>query len=131
LLERIARSGAEAGDPAALLDVFALFAAEMRAFGDANFLFFDGATLFVHADRRRFETPEGLTEPREPGLVMRRFDDREAPGDWDACGPKVRGLHPQTLVFASVPLDDGAWEPLPRGTALALRDGNEVGRIEP
>lgn len=30
--------------------------------GSANFLFFDGERLFVHADRRRFETEEGVTD---------------------------------------------------------------------
>ncbi|WP_338466823.1 class II glutamine amidotransferase [Novosphingobium sp. ZN18A2] len=128
LLARLSRANATSDE--ARIDAFAAFAADMRALGDANFLFFDGHTLFVHADRRRFEMPDGLTEPREPGLVMRRFDREDAPREWHASGPRVRDLPPQTIVFASVPLDDGNWEGLPRGTVLALRDGAIVGRRE-
>ena len=32
------------------------------------------------------------------------------------------------MIFASVPLDDFGWEPLPEGTALAVRLGEEVAR---
>jgi glutamine amidotransferase len=110
-------------------DCFADFAAEMRELGDANFLFFDGQALHAHADRRIFETPDGLTPPREPGLVMRRFHRLAAPEDWHAIGAHIRDIHPQTVLFASVPLNDEGWEPLPRGTTLAVRDGQIIAEI--
>ena len=34
----------------------------------------------------------------------------------------------RTILFASVPLDDSGWDPIPDGTAIAVRRGEEVGR---
>lgn len=121
LLDRL--EGVAMDDEATRFRVFSRFSAEMREFGSANFIFFDGRTLFVHGDRRMFETPEGLSGPHEPGLVTRHFRNHVGPHDWYASGPMLRNLHPETIVFASIPLDDQAWEPLKRGTAMALRDG--------
>ena len=71
LLDRLARRGGD--DLVSRFDIFSTFAAGMRELGSANFLFFDGRHLSVHADRRRFETEDGLTELREPGLNLRSF----------------------------------------------------------
>lgn len=103
--------------------VFCRFAGRMSALGPANFLFFDGATLFVHADERVYETPTGLSPPREPGRVVRHFVGETEPGSWRSRGARISSVDPQTVLFASVPLNDEGWAPLPRGTALALRDG--------
>tara|TARA_A100001391_G_scaffold273_2_gene636 strand:+ start:51395 stop:52201 length:807 start_codon:yes stop_codon:yes gene_type:complete len=124
LLDRLRR--AEAADPVARLDVFARFAAEMRELGSSNFLFFDGEHLFVHADRRRFETEDGVTEPREPGLNIRSFGEGDCGQGWNARGAGIEEISGPLHLFASVPLDPEGWEPLRRGTALVLRDGKIV-----
>ena len=125
LLSRLEAQAAPTGS-AARFAIFTRFCAEMRDLGSANFLFFDGLTLYVHSDRRMFETPSGLTAPREPGLVTRHFSSHPVGKDWNAAGPKLRHVHPQTHVFASVPLDDEEWAPVPRGTTIALRDGQLI-----
>ena len=126
LLDRLQREGAS--DPAQRLQVFAEFAAEMRELGSANFLFFDGDQLFVHADRRRFETDDGLTEPRKPGLNIRSFDDGDCGDRWESKGAAIKEISSPLHLFASVPLDPEGWEPLPRGTAMAVKDGTIIGR---
>lgn len=117
-------------DPVARLDVFARFAAEMRELGSSNFLFFDGERLFVHADRRRFETEDGLTEPREPGLNIRSFDDSHRNHRWASKGASIEAVNGPLHLFASVPLDPDGWEPLARGTAMVLKDGVIESRSE-
>lgn len=104
------------------------FAADMREFGSSNFLFFDGEFLFVHADRRRFETDEGLTEPQEPGLNIRSFDEHHRGEPWSARGASIDEIRGPLHLFASVPLDPEGWEPLTRGTAMLLKDGKIVSR---
>ncbi|NCP18209.1 MAG: class II glutamine amidotransferase [Erythrobacter sp.] len=121
LLDRLSRAGAT--DTGARLDVFARFAAEMRELGSSNFLFFDGEYLFVHADRRRFETEGGLTEPREPGLNIRSFDESHRGRGWETSGASIEEISGPLHLFASVPLDPEGWEPLARGTCMVLKDG--------
>ncbi|WP_095010874.1 class II glutamine amidotransferase [Tsuneonella mangrovi] len=127
LLDRLDALGS-APAVAERFDVFARLAAEMRELGSSNFLFFDGDCLFVHADRRRYETADGLTEPREPGLNIRRFEKHEHGREWRCNGAILDEVSEDTILFASVPLDQGEWEPLPRGTALALKGGEIVDR---
>lgn len=126
LLDRLRK--ADTSDAATRLDVFARFASEMRELGSSNFLFFDGDHLFVHADRRRFETEDGLTEPREPGLNIRYFDEQHRAEGWKARGASINSLSGPLYLFASVPLDPEGWEPLARGTSLLLKDGAIQGR---
>ena len=38
-------------------------------------------------------------------------------------GAKIDILHNQSVLHASVPLDETDWEPLARGSVLALHDG--------
>lgn len=121
LLERL--QPAPIDDAEARFAIFTRFAAEMRELGSANFLFFDGTRLFVHADRRRFETADGLTEPREPGLNIRSFDDRHRGQTWDTPGAGIAQIDGPLHLFASVPLDPDGWEPLARGTCLLVEDG--------
>jgi len=121
LLDRLSRAGAT--DTGARLDVFARFAAEMRELGSSNFLFFDGEYLFVHADRRRFETEGGLTEPREPGLNIRSFDESHRGRGWETSGASIEEISGPLHLFASVPLDPEGWVPLARGTCMVLKDG--------
>ena len=121
LLERL--RGAGSSDGKTRLDVFIRFASEMRELGSANFLFFDGDRLFVHADRRRYETDSGLTEPREPGLNIRSFDHDDEGDRWDTGGARIDRISGPLHLVASVPLDPDGWEPLARGTVLVLKDG--------
>ena len=121
LLDRLRTSGSS--DAETRFEVFSRFADEMRELGSANFLFFDGQRLFVHADRRRFETEEGLSERREPGLNIRSFDESHKGHHWQASGASIPDICGPLHLFASVPLDPDGWEPLPRGEALVLRDG--------
>ncbi len=110
-------------------EIFAAFCADMRQLGPCNFLYFDGDVLFVHAHRRYHELNGQFEGPRPPGLQILRC--------WTcAAGPEVhtagldlamRDLH--TTLVASVPLDDQAWQPLPEGAVLAIRDG-EILRSE-
>jgi predicted glutamine amidotransferase len=100
----------------------------MRQIGDSNFLYSEGETLFVHADRRQYENGYGqLTESRTPGLHM-----CEIPRD-QRCW-QVRGASFETedagaqVLIASVPLEAGEWTGLPRGTALLLHAGRELMR---
>lgn len=122
LLARIARAP-DADRIEGRFKVFTQFCAEMRHLGSANFLFHDGEAIHIHADQRMFETDTGLSAPREPGLVMRHFGGRSAPSSWRGRSLGSPEVHPQTLLFASVPLDCDGWEPLRRGTALVTRHG--------
>lgn len=104
--------------------VFERFAAEMRALGPANMLYFDGDTLFVHANRR--VQAGGTIAP--PGLwrLMRVCD-----GDPDASGQAAAAaagqLGQQVMLFASVPLNDESWMPMADGEVLTVRDGRLLG----
>ena len=107
----------------ARLAVLAAFAAELRTFGPANFLYADGDALFVHGHRRMQRS--GRAEP--PGLWMRRRYC--PPGDpasdvLDGVAITPGGQH--VLWIASVPLTDGAWRPLSEGELFAVRDGQVV-----
>jgi len=102
---------------------FTDFAARMSALGPANFLFFDGTTLFAHAHRRVYETPDGLTPPMPPGLQVRHFAQEPKREDWRAAGARIVDPPRRTILLASVPLNDEGWEPLPEGFAMAIRDG--------
>lgn len=117
-----------ATDDRAAFDRFAAFCARMSALGSANFLYFDGRTLFAHAHRRVWETPEGLTPPRPPGLHIRHFAAEPERKSWSSRGARIDRLHSETVLLASVPLNDEGWEPLAEGEALALREGRVLFR---
>ena len=102
---------------------FRAFCAEMVGLGSANFLFHDGETLFAHAHRRIYETPEGLTPPRPPGLCMRHFGREPGRPHWHAEGAHIEDLPRSTILLASAPLNGEGWVELPEGHAMALRDG--------
>ena len=105
------------------LAVVSDFAARMREFGPANFLYSDGSALFAHGDRRT--QADGSIEP--PGLWRLQ---RSCPVDPDALARA--GVHletttePQRLTLvASVPLTDGPWYPLQEGEVIVIEDGLE------
>lgn len=117
--------GLSAGPEAteARFERFVRFAARMAQLGPANFMFFDGSTLFVHAHMRQYETPEGLSEPRAPGMSYRLMGGAHADAPWEGPGARIPKLPEHTVLLASVPLNEHGWIPLPQGCAVALRDG--------
>lgn len=109
---------------------FARFASRMAKIGPSNFLYFDGRTLFAHAHKRQYDTADGLTEPKPPGLNVRHFGPESEDAPWNCAGAAIHHLPESTVLLASVPLNEEGWTPLPEGYALALRDGRvlyEVG----
>jgi glutamine amidotransferase len=133
LLERLRPLWQAAGDApppvADRLDVFAKFSSEMRKRGSANFLYSDGDTLFVHADKRMYEENGGYSEPRAPGLCIKNCMVCTPTNDYACDGLNVENVDQTTTLIASVPLDQDGWDQLPEGVALAITSGVEVGRV--
>lgn len=104
----------------ARLDVVSAFAARLRAFGPANFLYCDGDMLFAHADRRH--QPDGTISP--PGLWRL---SRQCPfgSALDAQGLHIgsQGGEQRVALFASVPLTAEGWVPMQRGEIAVARAG--------
>ncbi len=100
------------------------FAAELRRYGPANFLYSDGELLFAHGHRRRHDDGE----IRAPGMVT--LTRRCGPGAPDSlvseslCPP---GACQAVTLFSSVPLTDEAWRPLDHGEIAMLRLTNAHG----
>ncbi len=113
----------------ARLDIFAGFASEMAERGSANFLYSDSDALFVHGHRRIYEENGGFSEPRAPGLSMRNCVACQEGPEWDVAGCHISMGHQKTMLFASVPLDETGWDPLPERTAIAARGGEEIARV--
>ncbi len=109
-------------------DIFADFATEMAGFGPANFLYSDGEVLFVHAHKRVYEENGGFSAPRPPGLCQRTCNLVEDGEPWHCPGMEIGLTGQRTTLFASVPLEDEGWEPLPEGTLVAVRGGEELMR---
>jgi glutamine amidotransferase len=111
-------------DARARLDTVREFAERMRALGPANFLYSDGDCLFAHADRRH----QADGSVREPGLHL-WLRDASPSHQHEVEGLQVHASHPHAHrmgMFASVPLGQGDWQALPRGTVIGLRQGERV-----
>ena len=111
------------------LEILVEFAADMRALGQANFLYTDGDCLWAHGHRRRQQTKTGFTEPKPPGLTLLRRTHADRGEDLKCDGLKVAAAQRGIVLFASVPLTDDDWEPVPEGTVIATRRGHEVARV--
>jgi len=109
----------------ARFDIFAEFAAEAVKLGPSNFLYSDSDALFVHGHKRKYETAEGESEPRPPGLHIRDCTVCEPVEAYESRGLRVKLTDQRTVMFASVPLDESDWEPLAEGTAIAVQNGVE------
>ena len=100
--------------------VIARFAATLREFGPANFLYCDGDALFAHADRRH----QNDGSIRAPGMwrLARRCP---AGGELAAEGLRIAsdGGEQEVLLVASVPLTHEGWVPLAEGEILVARQG--------
>ena len=111
-------------DARSRLDTVREFAGRMRELGPANFLYSDGDCLFAHADRRH----QADGSVREPGLHL-WLRDASSSHQHEVEGLQVHASHPHAhrmAMFASVPLGQGDWQPLPRGTVIGLRQGERV-----
>ena len=126
LLARLEQQAPDGADRPARLRVFQAFCRDMAALGPANFIWVDGDTLFVHADRRRHETEHGLSEPRAPGLHMMRSVGHALRGRHDCAGAAIEEMCEHMVLFASVPLSDGPWRPLAQGSVLAVAEGRLI-----
>jgi len=104
-------------------DVFSRVCEEMKLLGPSNFLYFDGEVLFAHAHKRYYEEAGELVGPRPPGLHIKRCWTCQSHENVICPGLKVGLPDRQTVLLASVPLDDQGWEALAEGTVLALKDG--------
>lgn len=126
LLDRIAQTD----DPPLLdqrLAIVVDFAAELRAFGDANFLYFDGDILFAHAHKRHYDDGGDVVGPaRPPGLHVAKHASLSIPGLDLTSDPEV-----DVTILASVPLTEDGWSPLAEGAVIAVENGNEVAHVVP
>lgn len=127
LLSRFANLNATAA-AADYFEVFAAFCHDMRQLGDSNFLYSRDETLFVHSDKREYESAYGvLSASRGPGLHLYQIPSEQL--RWQVKGATIeKQHHGSQLLVASVPLDDQEWTGLPEGTALMLKHGREVMR---
>ncbi len=117
------------------LDVIAQFAAELREFGPANFLYADGDALFAHGHRR--VQASGSIEPPGLWLLCREcaVDGDRLPrsgatlGGIDA-GVTIEGSGEGQAItlLASVPLTGEGWRPLAEREVVVVRDGRVVHR---
>jgi glutamine amidotransferase len=93
------------------------FAADLRRFGPANFLYSDGDALFAHADRR-FNSLSGKVEA--PALYCWQCPVSHAMLQDEPDGEQ------RVTFLASVPLSADGWLPMAEGEVVALRDGAVV-----
>lgn len=113
----------------ARMEVFSGFAKDMSEFGSANFIYSDGDTLFVHAHKRKYEENGVFTEARPPGLSMLDCKVALSKPEFACNGLKINLADQETVLFASVPLSNEGWKPLPEGTAIAVKAGKEIMRV--
>ena len=108
------------------LEVIAYVAEEIRTLGSANFVYSDGDALFIHSDLRRYDENGVFGPRREPALHWIERKNLHVKG-LELTSPS--DADNSALIFASVPLSDDNWQPLPRGSVLAVQGGRIVDRI--
>jgi len=104
------------------LALVAAFAAELRAFGPANFLYADGELVFAHGDRRT--QPGGSIAA--PGLHLIEREAVPEDASWLACGVEIESGSDPIAIVASVPLTNESWRPLAEGELLVLSSGRVI-----
>ena len=128
LLDRMASIWKDRKATPTLRDRFLIvssFAAELRAFGPANFLYSDGDLLFAHGHRRK-HADTGRVEA--PGLVLLQKHCQNGQRGIVANGLSIQGDDQLVTLFASVPLTDERWEPLAEGELVAVARGQLAAR---
>jgi glutamine amidotransferase len=132
LLERLRASWLHDGRPALAerREIVARFAAELRAFGPANFLYSDGDALFVHGHIRMHG--DGAP-PHPPGLHVLCRRCTLGTGNVNAEGLTVTlPAEQDVLLAASVPLTgESGWHALGEGELVVVRQGRIVHRAIP
>jgi len=98
------------------------FAAAIREFGPANFIYTDGEAVFLHGHRRMHG--DGLP-PHPPGLHVLQRHCGIHPSAWQGEGVHIAARAQQdVLLAASVPLSDEAgWRALAEGELVVARQG--------
>jgi len=109
------------------LDVVAAFAAALRQFGPANFLYADGEVLFAHGHRRL--QPDGRMAP--PGLHWLQRSCTQTDAALQAAGLGLAGNSERVLLLASVPLSEEPWQALAEGETMAIQGGELLARRLP
>tara|TARA_R110000868_G_scaffold411749_1_gene708687 strand:+ start:37910 stop:38686 length:777 start_codon:yes stop_codon:yes gene_type:complete len=93
---------------------------ELAVLGVANFLYSDGDYLFAFANKRKQKS--GCVEP--PGMY---FLNRQCCCDRESLkysGVEIFCEPQQLFLFASVPLTDEPWQPLPACQLLVVENGD-------
>lgn len=129
LLARLAelwRSSGGLPPRAARMKLVVDFAAALRPYGAANFLYSDSHTLFVHSHRRRRD--DGSMSV--PGLhMLASYGEDEIEGGGVSVASDGPGQ--QSVIFASVPLTQRGWIAVPEGAVLAVEAGVVADAHEP
>ena len=110
-------------DVDARFEAFGAVCEEMKTLGTCNFLYHDGDVLFAHGHRRVHEENGRLTDAKPPGLNIKRCWTCAEQKEVHCPGLDMELRDKQTVLLASVPLDDEGWEPLAEGAVLAVKDG--------
>lgn len=109
------------------LRIVAAFAAELRGFGPANFLYADGDVLYAHAHKRI--QADGEVKP--PGLHVLERQCEESGSEPERAGITLATVAQEVCLLASVPLTDEPWTPLAEGEVIAVMHGRIVERLRP
>ena len=105
-------------------DVFAEFCHEMAFLGSSNFLYSDGEYLYAHGHKRIYEENGVFSDARPPGLSMRNcMSCQEGEDNIQCSGLNIELQDHQTVLFASVPLGETGWSPLPEQTVVTVANG--------
>jgi glutamine amidotransferase len=118
MLERLRRLfPAGAPELPALHDALGRIAAELRAFGDFNFLLSNGEALFAHCSTRL-----AYVVRRAPFQTAHLVDE-----DYSVDFARLTRPDDRVAVIATVPLTDNeSWTPIAPGQLIAFRDGEPV-----
>ena len=79
--------------------------------------------LFAHGHRRIYEEGGEHTEPKPPGLHVNKYWTCPMQNEISCPGLDIELRDQQTVLLASVPLDEQGWEPLDEGAIVAVNDG--------
>jgi len=101
-------------------EIISAFAEDMRHRGAANFLYFDGSTLFAHGHRK---TLPGAALSTETGLYLLESPQGEINSALPCEGIDAAGACVAQSIVATVPLDEQEWRPLTEGELLRIENG--------
>jgi glutamine amidotransferase len=109
------------------MNLVAEVAKELRTYGPASFLYSDGDLLFAHADRRI----QPLTrQVSAPALYRLECPVNKTSALVVDSGDSDAGKAQKVVLFASVPLTNEAWKPMPEGELIAVQNGEVVSNFQ-